>query len=94
MNIILKKQEKLIDSDLTNEELTFVNYETLFGKDYYVILRPEKIIESSSTKIDGDSTTVEVPNTGEKESLYLILIGSLMVISGSVVLILKRKRVN
>ena len=84
--------DKLINSIYNSaEELTFVNYQTLFGKDYYVILRPEKIIESSSTKIDEDSTTVEVPNTGKKESLYLILIGSLMVISGSIVIFKKRK---
>ena len=66
--------------------------ESLIGQNSFIVLRPSfsmKPLKDTSSNPD-----IEVPDTGKNTSLYLILIGSLMVISGSVVLILKRKRVN
>ena len=80
--------EKLINNIYNNaEELTFVNYQTLFGKDYYVILRPEKIIQSNNVDI-------VVPNTGKNTSIIFTIVGGLIIVIGSLVLITKRRRVN
>ena len=80
-------KNKLVDADLTNEELTFLNYETLYGKDYYVILRPEKIIQSNNVDI-------VVPDTGKTTSIIFTIVGGLIIVIGSLVLITKRRRVN
>lgn len=80
--------EKLINNIYNNaEELTFVNYQTLFGKDYYVILRPEKIIQSNNVDI-------VVPDTGKNTSIIFTIVGGLIIVIGSLVLITKRRRVN
>lgn len=40
-----ERKTKLYDGEQTIDMLTYANYQSLFGKDYYVILRPEKIIK-------------------------------------------------
>ena len=82
-----ERKKNLINADLTNEELTFINYQTLFGKDYYVILRPEKIIQSNGIDI-------VVPDTGKATSIIFTIVGGLIIVIGSLVLITKRRRVN
>ena len=74
----------LTDIDFNNDELTFANYQTLFGKDYYVILRPEKIIQSNNVDI-------VVPDTGKTTSIIFTIVGGLIIVIGSVILIRKQK---
>lgn len=75
--------------------------ESLIGQNSFVVLRPsfsmKPLSNNSSSEVpntgkeETNNTDIEVPNTGKKESLYLILIGSLMVIGGLVVILKKRK---
>jgi LPXTG-motif cell wall-anchored protein len=80
-------KDNLADMNLNNDDLVFANYQTLFGKDYYVILRPEKIIQSNNVDI-------VVPDTGKNTSIIFTIVGGLIIVIGSLVLITKRRRVN
>ena len=75
-----------IDTGNTDQS-NFSYLTTLFGKDYYVILRPS--LEKTLT-----NNEVIVPNTGKTTSIIFTIVGGLIIVIGSLVLITKRRRVN
>jgi hypothetical protein len=55
-----------LTADNKEEILSFVNYQTLFDKDYYVILRPEQLIKQADT-IEVDTTTLPKTTYNQNE---------------------------
>ena len=70
-----------IDTGNTDQS-NFSYLTTLFGKDYYVILRPS---------LEKTETSVDLPDTGKNTSMIFTIIGSIIIVIGSVILIRKQK---
>ena len=77
----------LIEGTYSNEELTFANYQTLFGKDYYVILRPEKIIQSNGIDI-------VVPDTKMNNSQITTIISLIIISLGLIIFVTSKKKIK
>lgn len=72
--------------------------ESLIGQNSFIVLRPSfsmKPLKDDKKSEDSDEKSeIVVPNTGKTTSIILTIVGSLIIVIGSVILISKRKRVN
>ena len=70
--------------------MDYFNYQTLFDKDYYVILRPEMLLVTELEALPGtEPQIVNVPSTGVRIILTLII--SVIVITIGVLCLLRFK---
>lgn len=90
---------KLVDGTSKNEYSTTLlskrgnnNLQTLFGKDYWTILRPTLSLDiPENTSSESTNNTLDVPDTSKYLNMFMIIFGIIILTSGSYLIIKKRK---